>query len=1484
MSINSTNNIALNPSGGNVYVGGNIVPTQNNYYDLGATGVSWRHLYVGGGTVYIGGIAISSNSGTNSLQFTSTTGGGAVGISGASGVMGPTGPTGPTGLDGPTGASGPTGPVAGTNTQVIYNNSGAPAGNSALTFNQTTGTLTAGALTVTNNTSMTGKLDMNLCNISNVGTEGFAINTGVSTFSFSVTPSSTFTSGSYSYYVCTASCTLTPTALLSNIVYFAVGGGGGGGGYGAAGGAGGLQTNISGVEVVTGKQYNPGNLTLSNAQTYTIEIGSGGGGAGVAIAGGNGTATRFSGSGITSISADGGGGGGAYNSPGLNGGCGGGAALYNQANGGTGSQGGNGGNTAGENSAPYGGGGGGGIGGNGLNRPGGFPGDTRRADGGPGITFLGTAYGGGGGGGTGITSYGPRGLGGSGGGGDGGTETSSLGGDGSNGRGGGGGGGGNATGPGGRGGTGVFIIGIPTSQTTTVAPVQYGSISINSSNNLQLSSTSNIVLNPSSGRVTISGLSSNVYTGSVLSFNSGTGAVTYSTLLTATGPTGASGLSGPTGPTGPIAGTNTQVIYNNSGAPAGNSSLTFNQGTGTLTTWALTVTNAASIAGNLNMNYQNITNLTTANFNVSPSTPFVATGHVSSFYNATTDRTYYVFNSTASGSITVASSATVEYFALGGGGGGGGGSNDMYGGGGAGGLQTNNLSIAPDSIKQYLQIGTGGVLAAGTYTITVGAGGAGGTDAVVGGAGYVGTGLNGSNTTFTGPGVSVIAYGGGGGGRGQAADGTKNGANGGCGGGGGGQYQGSAGIGGTGSQGYNGGTGDPSQSASGGGGGIAVIGTNGANGSPTSGKGGNGILYPASGTGSAGYGCGGGGSAYFSGSGTGGSAGGTVLGGNPGSIPTSATANTGSGGGGRGGNANRGTQGGNGSGGIFIISFAGTAGNTGTGAINVNNGGNFQITANSNIVLNPSSGGVTISGSSTHIGTATFSSNTIHNGALTVNTTTIALGSNAGVTSQGALTVAVGNGAGQSNQGSNSVAMGYQAAMSNQGTFSVALGNQAGNISQGITNVAVGSLAGYDTQYAGAVAVGAAAGQITQGINSVAVGYIAGYSNLGNYSVAVGFRAGETGQISNSIAINATGGALNPAVSGFHVAPVRSVTTTQNPILSYNTSSEIITGGGLTTSYTGSSPGLLITGNDTVGGSGFMNFLRVTNTSSGVTNPTKTLRINQVGALGIVNNAYNSEIFSVTDGGILQVGGGNSSATLNNSPTTNYLLFNNNGSSIYDDGNFHIHTRNDGGTMWINTSGGQISMISQTIAGGSLGTGVGIGTASLTAYVTISGSKTYTIGAYGYLATIGAGTGGGTTAPYSLATSQRIQATEFDATSDERLKDISGGITAEEAIRFVQSVSGMYYSWKSDPCAGLHSGFIAQDIHKAGFDHMVSTIPNTSLSAKVDDDGYTHPEGAQLTLNYSAITPYHHEAIKVLLDRVARLEAQISNLLTHPNT
>ena len=127
---------------------------------------------------------------------------------------------------------------------------------------------------------------------------------------------------------------------------------------------------------------------------------------------------------------------------------------------------------------------------------------------------------------------------------------------------------------------------------------------------------------------------------------------------------------------------------------------------------------------------------------------------------------------------------------------------------------------------------------------------------------------------------------------------------------------------------------------------------------------------------------------------------------------------------------------------------------------------------------------------------------------------------------------------------------------------------------------------------------------------------------------------------------------------------------------------------------------------------------------------------------------------------------------------------------------------------------------------------VGIGTATLVAYVTINGTKTYSVNNYGYVARSGTGQipGNSGNVGYSLYTSGRIQCTELDATSDERLKDISGGITAEDAIRFVQSVSGMYYSWKSDPSGALRTGFIAQDVHEAGFDHMISAIPRADLS------------------------------------------------------
>jgi len=79
------------------------------------------------------------------------------GSTGATGVVGPTGATGLTGPTGATGLTGATGPVAGSNTQVIFNNNGNAGASANLTFDSSTN-----LLTVTGNITTTGQLRSNI--------------------------------------------------------------------------------------------------------------------------------------------------------------------------------------------------------------------------------------------------------------------------------------------------------------------------------------------------------------------------------------------------------------------------------------------------------------------------------------------------------------------------------------------------------------------------------------------------------------------------------------------------------------------------------------------------------------------------------------------------------------------------------------------------------------------------------------------------------------------------------------------------------------------------------------------------------------------------------------------------------------------------------------------------------------------------------------------------------------------------------------------------------------------------------------------------------------------------------------------------------------------------------------------------------------------------------------------------------------------------
>jgi hypothetical protein len=99
----------------------------------------------------------------------------------------------------------------------------------------------------------------------------------------------------------------------------------------------------------------------------------------------------------------------------------------------------------------------------------------------------------------------------------------------------------------------------------------------------------------------------------------------------------------------------------------------------------------------------------------------------------------------------------------------------------------------------------------------------------------------------------------------------------------------------------------------------------------------------------------------------------------------------------------------------------------------------------------------------------------------------IAVGSDAGLTSQGNDAVALGAAAGRATQGTQSVAIGYNTGATNQGPYAVSVGTVAGQAGQGANAVAIGFAAGQNNQAEKSVAIGAYAA--SGHINSSAIGY-----------------------------------------------------------------------------------------------------------------------------------------------------------------------------------------------------------------------------------------------------------------------------------------------------------------------------------------------------------------------------------------------------------
>ena len=286
----------------------------------------------------------------------------------------------------------------------------------------------------------------------------------------------------------------------------------------------------------------------------------------------------------------------------------------------------------------------------------------------------------------------------------------------------------------------------------------------------------------------------------------------------------------------------------------------------------------------------------------------------------------------------------VEYLIVGGGGGGGGWST--AGGGGAGGLL--------QSVTKF---------SAGTYTVTVGAGGTRGD------TGSSRKGSNGGNSQF---GASLIVYGGGGGG---ANTGDLNGLNGGSG-GGGFQGNGATGIGGSGvaDQGNNGGNGGGGW-ISGSGGGAGAAGTPGVGGYGSA-RGGIGKISRIDFNRE--YYAGGGASGGCANGDNSGGLGGGGNGGRTNADGTNGASNLGGGGGGGGCYNTRATFGGNGGSGIVIIRYKGKQKATGGDTIVYKNGYTIHtFTSSGSFVLDESVDGLStnkIVGTLTNMDSSNFNS------------------------------------------------------------------------------------------------------------------------------------------------------------------------------------------------------------------------------------------------------------------------------------------------------------------------------------------------------------------------------------------------------------------------------------------------------------------------------------------------------------------------------
>lgn len=113
-------------------------------------------------------------------------------------------------------------------------------------------------------------------------------------------------------------------------------------------------------------------------------------------------------------------------------------------------------------------------------------------------------------------------------------------------------------------------------------------------------------------------------------------------------------------------------------------------------------------------------------------------------------------------------------------------------------------------------------------------------------------------------------------------------------------------------------------------------------------------------------------------------------------------------------------------------------------------------------------------------------------------------------------------------------------------------------------------------------------------------------------------------------------GPTGPADAGSLTGATLASNVIYSNLTSLGNLTSLTANGTVSTTYTPATAtgvALTITGKDTIGGTGYFDFLRATNTTSGVTNGAKTLRLSSTGTIEIINSAYSAAIATLTNAG-----------------------------------------------------------------------------------------------------------------------------------------------------------------------------------------------------------------------------------------------------------